>query len=75
MSKFFKKYGNYLLVALVIIIFYSLIFYFVSAKEKVVAEQGVKISELNKEKEGLENGSDLDKDPDVMGSVHKLTGF
>lgn len=75
MSKFFKKYGNYLLVALVIIIFYSIIFYFVSAKEKVVAEQGVKISELNKEKDGLENGSDLDKDPDVMGSVHKLTGF
>lgn len=75
MSKFFKKYGNYLLVALVIIIFYSIIFYFVSAKEKVVAEQGVKISELNKEKEGLENGSDLDKDPDVIGSVHNLTGF
>lgn len=75
MSNFFKKYGNYVLIALFIIAFYSTIFYLVNAKGKAVEKQGVKIAELNKEKESLENGSDLDKDPDIMGSVHNLTGF
>lgn len=75
MTNFFKKYGNYLLISLVILIFYSIVFYIVDNKGKLVEEQTVKISELNKEKEALENGSDLNTDPDVIGSVHDLTGF